>query len=450
MTIRPHPLPARGHALLIALAAVAAPAGALAHEIPRQVTVRAFVRPDGNRLLLVVRVPLEAMRDVAFPLRGAAGYLDLAAVAPYARHAARLWIGGYVRLFEEGRALHESLLTAARISLPTDRSFASFDQALAHLLAPPLDAGVELPWQQAMLDAVFEFPIRSDRARFSIEPTWAHLGMETLTVLTFSPARGAERVFQYLGDPGLVRLDPRWHQAAARFVRLGAAHIWSGADHLLFLLCLVIPVRSVLALVPVVTAFTVAHSITLIAAALGLVPEAVWFPPLVETLIAASVLLMAIGNAVRVRPEHHWKLAFGFGLIHGFGLSLALSDALQFAGRHLVSSLLAFNVGVELGQLGFVIVAAPALALLFRRVAARPAVIVLSVIVAHTAWHWMADRFGELRRYPLRWPSPGPAQLAEAMRWGMLLAIAAGAAWLLGLVFDRLAGPARRDVGVAR
>ena len=71
------------------------------------------------------------------------------------------------------------------------------------------------------------------------------------------------RAFEFHGDPGLVQLDPRWHQAALRFVKLGFSHILDGTDHLLFLVCLVIPFRRLRSLVAVVTAFTVAHSITL-------------------------------------------------------------------------------------------------------------------------------------------------------------------------------------------
>ena len=87
------------------------------------------------------------------------------------------------------------------------------------------------------------------------------------------------RAFELVGDPGLVRLDPRWHQAALRFVALGFSHILDGTDHLLFLLCLVIPFRRSAPLVLIVTSFTVAHSVTLIASAFGFAPDAQWFPP---------------------------------------------------------------------------------------------------------------------------------------------------------------------------
>ena len=106
------------------------------------------------------------------------------------------------------------------------------------------------------------------------------------------------RPFEFYGDPGLVRLDPRWHQAAFQFVKLGFFHILDGVDHLLFLFCLVIPFRRFGSLVAVVTAFTVAHSITLIASAYNLAPDALWFPPLIETLIAISIVYMALENIV--------------------------------------------------------------------------------------------------------------------------------------------------------
>ena len=98
-------------------------------------------------------------------------------------------------------------------------------------------------WKQAMLDVLLDYPIASDSARFSIEPALARLGVRTTTVLRFVPVNGAERALEYIGDPGLVRLDPRWYQSAERFIALGFTHILDGIDHLLFIICLVIPFR---------------------------------------------------------------------------------------------------------------------------------------------------------------------------------------------------------------
>ena len=421
------------------------PAGAAplpAHEIPADVTVLAFVRPEGDRLHFVVRVPLEAMRDMDFPLRGP-GYLDVAAARPLLPAAARMWIADYVRFYEDGALLGAPTIAATRLSLPSDRSFASWEAASARLAGPPLADDTEIVWEQAMLDVHLEYEIASDSARFSVDPALGHLGIRTVTVLRFRPPRGDERAFRYTGDPGLVRLDPRWHQAALRFVELGIHHILEGIDHLLFLLCLVIPVRRLRGLLPVVTAFTVAHSITLLASAFGLAPGALWFPPLIEALIALSIVYMAIENIVGARRERRWMLAFGFGLVHGFGFSFALRESLQFAGSHLVSSLLAFNVGVELGQILAVALMIPVIELAFRRVVKeRIGTIVLSALVAHTAWHWMTARGSELLDYEFRWPAWNAALLASAMRWTLLVLIIAAAAWLLAGWARRLGGRA--------
>jgi len=414
-------------------------ARALAHEIPTDVTVLAFVRPEADRLHVLVRVPLEAMRDMDFPLRGP-GYLDIAAARPLLPAAARIWIADYVRFFEEGEPLGAPTVAATRLSLPSDRSFASYEAAAARLAGPPLPDDTEIVWEQAMLDVRLEYEIASDSARFSVEPELAHLGIRTLTVLRFKPPDGAERAFQYTGDPGLVRLDPRWHQAALQFVELGVQHILAGLDHLLFLLCLVIPFRKLRGLLPVITAFTVAHSITLLAAAFGLAPSALWFPPLIEALIALSIVYMAIENIVGAGRERRWMLAFGFGLVHGFGFSFALGESLQFAGSHLVSSLLAFNVGVEVGQILAVALMIPVLELAFRRlVKERMGTIIVSALVAHTAWHWMTARGGRLLQYEFGWPAWDTAFLVSAMRWTLLLLIILAAGWLLGGWARRLA-----------
>ena len=95
-----------------------------------------------------------------------------------------------------------------------------------------------------------------------------------------------------------------------------------------------------------------------------------------------SIVYMALENIVGARLERRWLIAFAFGLVHGFGFSFALRDQLQFAGSHLVTSLLSFNVGVELGQILVLAVSVPALALLFRRaVPERMGTIILSVLV---------------------------------------------------------------------
>lgn len=425
---------------------LALPARAVAHEIPPSVLVLAFVKPEAHQLRVLLRVPLEAMRDVDFPLRGP-GYLDLARTAALLPQAARVWLAGYLSLYEGDARLRDARIVAARVSLPSDRSFVSYDSALAHVAAP-LDSSVDLYWKQALLDVLIEYPISSPQSRFSIDPALAQLGIRTTTVLRFLPPNGAERAFEYIGDPGLVRLDPRWHQAALRFVSLGFHHILDGIDHLLFVFCLVIPFRKLRPLIAIVTSFTLAHCLTLAASVIGFAPDALWFPPLIEVLIALSIVYMALENIVGPRLERRWVVAFGFGLVHGFGFSFALRESLQFAGSHLAISLFAFNVGVELGQILVLLLAIPLLSYLFSRVVAeRMGTIILSAFVAHTAWHWMLDRGAALRQYHVQWPTLDAAWMAGAMRALMLLLIIVGSGWLLGAGVRRLAGraPAGED-----
>jgi len=423
---------------LALLGLVLAPDRPAAHEIPSDVLVRAFVKPDGARLRVVLRVPLEAMRDVPFPT-SPAGYLDIEGTEPFLEDAARLWLADYVQFVEADDPLPTPTVRGARLSLPSDRSFSDFEAASAHIGGDPLSDRVQLPWRQALLDVELEVPITSETSRFSIDPRWAHLGQTTVTILRFVPADGAERALQYTGDPGLLRLDPTWVQAGWRFVQLGFHHILDGIDHLLFLLCLVVPMRRFWSLVPVVTAFTLAHSITLIAAALGMAPSGLWFPPLIEAMIAASIVYMALENILARSLGHRWVMAFGFGLVHGFGFSFLLSESLQFAGSHLLASLLAFNVGVELGQLAVLVVSVPMLVWLFRRIPERAGVVVLSALLAHTGWHWMTERGSEVLQYRLAWPAIDALFWASALQWAMLALIVGGALWVLNGLTRRVA-----------
>lgn len=423
--------------LAVALSIVCA-TPSFAHDIPSTVVVLAFVKPEGQRLRVVMRVPLEAMRDVNFPLTGP-GYLDMARAKPLLGDAAKLWLADEIELYENDTRIGAPKIVATQVSLPSDRSFSSYAGALAHTTGEPLAPATQLMWKQAMLDVVLEYPITSDRARFSIQPALARLGVRTTTVLRFVPPNGPERAFEYLGDPGLVRLDPRWHQAALRFIELGFAHILDGIDHLLFIFCLVIPFRKIRPLLAIVTSFTVAHSITLMASAVGLAPDALWFPPLIEVLIAISIVYMALENIVGPKLDRRWLIAFGFGLVHGFGFSFALRQSMQFAGAHLATSLVSFNIGVELGQLLVIALAIPALALLFKHVVAeRMGTIILSAIVAHTAWHWMLDRYAILRQYRVQWPALDLAFLASAMRALMLVLIVVAAGWAMYELYGRL------------
>jgi hypothetical protein len=401
-----------------------------AHDIPRDVTVQAFAKAEGQTFRLLVRVPLKAIMDIEFP-RKERDFVDLERVDQALRDASMIWLARKIELLEEDTALPEPKILSTRVALESDRSFASYEEALAHVTGPALGNDVSIFWEQGLLDVLFEYPIRSDQSHFSIHMAFDRLGIRVVTALRFMPPGGVVRAYELEGDAGLVPLDPRWTQAVLRFVKLGFFHILDGTDHLLFLFCLVIPFRRIWTLVPIVTAFTVAHSITLISAAYNYAPGALWFPPLIETLIATSIVYMALENIAVDAPRRRWLITFLFGLVHGFGFSFGLQHTLQFAGSHLLTSLLSFNIGVELGQLLVLVLMVPALGVLFRYVvAARMGTIILSAIVAHTAWHWMTERYAVLQQFP--WPEITAADAASAIRWLMLLIVLAAGAYLLG------------------
>lgn len=228
-------------------------------------------------------------------------------------------------------------------------------------------------------------------------------------------ARGAARTAVLGGPQAQQRFElgeiDRWRQFAD-YVREGVWHIWIGLDHILFLLSLLLP--SVLAwqaarrrwqavssfreafvdVLKVVTAFTVAHSITLSLAALGVVE----LPSrLVESVIAASIVVAALNN---VRPrvtQRLWTVAFGFGLVHGFGFASVLAD-LGLPRDALVLALVGFNVGVELGQLAIVVVFLP-LAFALRRTGfyRRWVMVGGSLLIALLAAVWLVERAAQVK-----------------------------------------------------
>ena len=126
---------ARLFGLLCAAAPFVLPCIVNAHDIPNDVTVDMFVKPEGQHLHILVRVPLKAMRDILFPQRGP-GYLDLERTAPLLPGAAKLWIAGFFETYEGDALLPNPQVMATRISLPSDFSFGSYETALAHVTGP--------------------------------------------------------------------------------------------------------------------------------------------------------------------------------------------------------------------------------------------------------------------------------------------------------------------------
>jgi len=204
----------------------------------------------------------------------------------------------------------------------------------------------------------------------------------------------------------IVRVRVGQSPVLARWIAAGVSHIWEGRDHVSFVLALLLvvvlargdgrwstrsPFATLRRTAAIVTAFTVAHSLSLIAASLGWVR----LPgTLVESLIALSILYTAVENIVL--PEARWRFAltFGFGLVHGLGFASVL--AVMLPPDHILAPLLGFNAGVELGQLVIVALALPLAWLAAHEIGAeryrRQFMPALSLMIAALAGKWLIER----------------------------------------------------------
>ena len=197
---------------------------AFAHDIPIDVTVQAYLKPEGHTLHVLMRLPLKAVQDIEYPHRER-DFVDLAQIDRSLRDAATIALSNNMEIFEGDRLLLNPRIVSTRMSLDSDRSFAGYDAALAHVTGPPLPAATSIYWEQGLLDVLFDYNIESDRSLFSIHAAFDKFSLHTVTALRFLQPGGPLRAFELRGDEGLVRLDPRWSQAAARFVNLGFFHI---------------------------------------------------------------------------------------------------------------------------------------------------------------------------------------------------------------------------------
>jgi len=275
---------------------------AQAHEIPNDVRVQIYLKPEGNTLIGLIRVPLAAMRDFEFSSRES-GSLDLERIDSQLIDAVSLWLLNDFSIYQSGRRLDVPVIDAVRVALPNDQTFDNFSTARQSVYTERLPVDTELYREAALLDVALVYEIESKRAEFMVEPTLARLGMHTLTQIRFLSADGESRGISFLGDPGRVSLDPGLLEVFTRFLGFGFSHVLDGMDHLLFVVALVIPLFHFRTLVVVITAFTLAHSITLAASLFDLVPSSLWFPPLVEVLIAASIVYMAFENLLSWWPS---------------------------------------------------------------------------------------------------------------------------------------------------
>lgn len=226
--------------------------------------------------------------------------------------------------------------------------------------------------------------------------------LSTSGIIKVEWANGTTQLLSFTTAQPHVRLSAGQRESVSvhsvtNFIRVGALHIWFGWDHLLFVLGLLWFLESWRTLLKTITAFTIAHSLTLAAASLEIyaLPTAP-----VEAVIALSIVFVAVEMTREARSgepsftrRHPWLVAFTFGLLHGFGFASALSD-LQIGKTELPIALLCFNIGVELGQLVFVaalVALRPAWRKLERALGQR-VVLASHYALGTVAAHWFFER----------------------------------------------------------
>jgi HupE/UreJ protein len=431
---------ARGRAIVILAAAILAfsVCRLMAHEVPSELTVDAFLKPEHHTLNLLIRVPLSGLMGIDMPKEGV-GYLALARIDPSLRKAAAL-MADQLFIYENGTRLASPQIVSTRISLPFDTSFESYDAALAHLMGPALPVDTQIYWLQGSVDALIEYPIASDRSDFSFQTGLTRLAPQVTTALHFLPPDGSTRAFAFVGDPGTIWLDPYWYRTGQVFFKEGFKHVLGLRDQWLFALCMLIAFSRLRSLPMVLASFGAGQFITSLVIAFGPDATGVWLMPLVSTVAAAFLMGFAIENIAARDLDRRWTTLF-FGVISGVGFSVAMREIAQFAGDHRLMAIVTFDLGLQAGELAlFALVTLPLLILSRVMVNERLRTIVASACLADLAWHALLARGSELDS--VQWPIFTPEVLVTATSWLIVVVVAAGVLWFVaGLLKSHQARP---------
>jgi hypothetical protein len=236
-----------------------------------------------------------------------------------------------------------------------------------------------------------DFSCDAEHGRLAVTEDWSGLlGEHYQSLGNIRTPRGQRQViFDETSRTAAVDIDRPAATGWFDFIKLGVRHILTGYDHLLFLLALLATARGFWSVVKIVTAFTLAHSITLTLAGLGFinVPDRI-----IEPLIAATIIWVAVENLLAAAPDRRrWMWSFGFGLVHGLGFAAALGE-LDLKGAALLRALVGFNAGVEIGQLIFVAIVLPVLTLLSQGRGARLTPRLASLAAAAIGTYWLLER----------------------------------------------------------
>jgi len=335
---------------LVLAAVLLVPRGAVANgsDLPPEIILQGYIKPEGSRLRQLVRIPLVFLQPFALPKRGP-GYLDLAKMDEVLLLAAAA-AARQIELREDGVLLVPTV-RQARVSVLSDRSFQSYDAALAHLRGARLPAETNLFWNQGFFDAELEYAIHSADGGFAIRTNvMPGLGLRVKLQLEFVAEGKPPRHYVLSGGAGWVALDPRWYDAAWLFVRNGFIDALS-PERLVFLLCLLAPFTQWRSLLALVLAVSVLQALTLSATGLGAIASTRWLGEIGDVGAAAATLLLAIANLGAPSLRRRWLLAGVVGSLSGFALGISLAELRQFAGSHGLVAALSFNLAVVLEDL---------------------------------------------------------------------------------------------------
>src|SRR5580693_501101 len=225
--------------LLVIIAALMFwPSAVSAHDVPDRVKIDVFVKPENDHLLILVRMPANALIDFLLPTLPDGNWVDLKNADSTAVAGANVWIADMLSLYEDGNALARPQVLAVRLSRVNDPSFTTFQDALNRVNGAPLPIDTFVLQDQVTVDALLQTPVNSVDSSFSFEPRFARLGVVVDTTVGFLPPGGGLRRFQYQDDPETFELDPGRGHAIMRFVRAGLAHYFGDTDYLLVTMCI--------------------------------------------------------------------------------------------------------------------------------------------------------------------------------------------------------------------
>jgi hypothetical protein len=391
----------RGFSFVWVAALVAVAAAPLrAHDTTPEILT--YLRAEGATLQVLMRIPMAFLVEARLPVRPDR-YLDLAgmdaAVVAVAADVAR-----NLDVMDDGRPLASPRSTWT-ISRTTDASFASYEMALAHLRAPRAAAAASFDPDAAFVDLSLEYQGLSPQGRLSLRVN----GLRTTnrpsqTRTVYVTSGGRSRIFVTSGTPRRIALEPRWPAVAAMFASLGIERLTQDVLHLLFVLCLVVPLRPARSTLGTFGRFAAAF-----AAAIAV--PALWEPAgfadtsadsrllLYRSLAGGALVVAALQNITPPRGGWVEAAAIAFGVFDGLVFGTAYTENLSYAGSHPIVSLAGFVAPILAASLWLFVVARPLVAGVYRVLPRRTGsaagaflqdrwgLVLLSVIPLHAGLH---------------------------------------------------------------